>query len=398
MVVDAAYPYIRVAIDTRGLQPKASRAFGNVGIVGSTGGHGTAVPNVPVLIGSDAEARRKLATTDSAGAVSAAGNLYTSVRTALLQDPAPSRIYAVATDDSSGSPNYASALATLAPVEVQLVCLALETDVGEAGPPATNLLALRSHVESVSADGKKRIGVAMVDPDLAVPGDSTFASEAEKTYGAIKSGVSRMVLVAARVPKENGVPKYDVAAAATGAMAGYRPHISVLMKQVRQLSIPLERQFSPSEIKQISEKYMIPVFDPELIPGAGLYLGAGRTYTKDMTKLYVDIVRVLDDIEFRLKAGLIGAIGNVRIDRLGMQTLSSRIDSILSPLERQRVIADYSIYIPMLSILKKEEEARTPDEATMVTTSRVDRRVEVILSVTYGPAVHVLELNVALKA
>ena len=398
MAVTAAYPYVVVRIDTRGLQPKAARAVGNIGIVGDANGNGTAVPNIPVLISSESDARKYFATTDAAGAITGSGPLYRSVRTALMQDPAPSRVYAVATKDVGGDPDYAGALAVLASREVQFVLLAEETDVGAVGPPLTKLKALKDHVESVSADGNRRIGVAMVDPALNVAAGKTFAEAADDKYGDLRSDNSRMMLVAGRVEVDpNGVPENDLAAAVGGTIAGYQPHISALLKQVRGVQIPIHLQFSPSEIKEISEVEVIPLIDPELIPGAGLFLGCGRTYTTDTSKLYIDIVRTLDHIEFQLKAGLIGSIGDVRIDRAGMQTLAGRIDAILSPLKRQQMIDEYSIFIPLLPILERQEIERTADETGQVTTARLDRRVEVLLSITYGPQVHVLDLQVALK-
>jgi hypothetical protein len=390
MTIAAEFPFIRVRIDTSGLMPTAKRATGNVGIVGDAGGFGSAVPNVPVLIGSEAEARTAFADTDASGAVTGSGRLYESIRTALTQDPAPSRIYAVATADNAGNPDYAAGLASLAAAPVQLVSLANETD-------PTLLGFLKDHVEGVSADGDRRIGVAMVDPDLAVGAGETFADNADDAYTALKSDVSRMVLLAARVTTTAGVPDDDVATAAMASMAGYPPHISVLMKQVRGVKIPVERQFSGSEIKQLAEKFIIPVIDPELIPGEGLYLGSARSYTTDVTRLYVDIVRVLDDIEFRLKAGLIGSIGNVRIDRLGMQGLKSRFDGILSPLETGRVIAGYSVDIPVLPILEAAEAVRTPGQIEVLGDARTSRVVEVIVSVTYAGAVHFLDVSLALK-
>jgi hypothetical protein len=390
MTIAAEFPFIRVRIDTSGLMPTAKRATGNVGIVGDAGGFGSAVANVPVLIGSEAEARTAFATTDASGAVTASGRLYESIRSALLQDPAPSRIYAVATADDAGTPDYAAALASLAAAPVQLVSLANETD------PAS-LVFLKDHVEGVSADGDRRIGVAMVDPDLAVAAGETFADQADDAYGDVQSDVSRMVLVAARVTTTGGVPDDDVATAAMAAMAGYPPHISVLMKQIRGVKIPVERQFSGSEIKQLAEKFIIPVIDPELIPGEGLYLGSARAYTTDVSRLYVDIVRVLDDIEFRLKAGLIGSIGNVRIDRLGMQGLKARFDGILGPLQSARVIDSYSVEIPILPILEAAEAVRTPGQVAVLGDARTSRVVEVIVSVTYAGAVHFLDVSLALK-
>ena len=392
MSVTAEYPFIQVTIDTRGLQPVAKRAVGNVAVVGDAGGFGTAVANVPVMVGSEAEARTLFADTDASGAITNSGRLYASLKTVLQQDPAPSRVYAVATADAGGDPDYAAALSSLAAAPVQFVCLANETD-------ADQLEVLKDHIETVSADGNRRIGVAMVDPALAVGAGETFAGNADDTYGDIKSDLSRMVLAAARVPVDgNGLPETDVAAAVMGTIAGYDVHISVLMKQVRGPKIPVERQFTASEIKQLAEVFIIPIIDPDLVPGEGLFLGSGRAYTTDTSRLYVDIVRTLDQIEFLLKAGLIGSIGNVRIDRLGMQALKSRFDGILQPLMSSRVIADYSVDIPLLPILEAEEAARTPGQAATLTDARTSRVVEVLLSVVYAGAVHFLDINLALKA
>ncbi|MBH0053122.1 MULTISPECIES: hypothetical protein [unclassified Salinibacterium] len=390
-MVLAAYPYIKVTIDTRGLQPRATRAVGNIGIVGSTGGAGSATPNLPLLVTSEQDARVAFATTNPAGAIAASGRLYKSVATLLRQDPAPSRVYAVPTDDSGGTPDYSSALVALEAADVQFVLLAGEYDVDALG-------ALADHVENVSNSGKRRIAVAAVDPELDTSGADNYAAGVEAEYGSIKSDSSRMLLVAARTGTDADGVHGDAAAAACGTVAGYAPHISILMKQVRGLDIALQDQFSASDISQLSEGFIVPIIDPELIVGDGLYLGAGRAYTSNTEQLYIDIVRVLDDIEYRLKAGLIGAIGNVRIDRLGIQTLTSRLDGILAPLKSGRVIDDYSIYIPIVPTLAKEEADRSPGEATVLTDTRLNRTVEVLLSVTYAGSIHTLDVQLALKA
>jgi hypothetical protein len=392
MSVTAEYPFIQVTIDTRGLQPAARRAVGNVAVVGDSGGFGTAVANVPVMVGSEAEARTLFATTDASGAVTASGRLYDSLKTVLAQDPAPSRVYAVATADDGGDPDYAAGLSAVAAAPVQFVCLANETD-------AAALEVLKDHIETVSADGNRRIGVGMVDPELTVAAGQTFAGAADAAYADVKSDLSRMIMAAARVPVDgDGRPETDVAAAVMGTIAGYDVHISVLMKQVRGPRIPIERQFTPSEIKQLAEVFMIPIIDPELVPGEGLFLGSGRCYTTDTSRLYPDIVRFLDHAEFLLKAGLIGSIGNVRIDRLGMQALKSRFDAIMQPLLSSNVIAGYTVDIPLLPILEAEEAARTPGQAATLTDARTSRVVEVLLSIVYAGAVHFLDINLALKA
>ncbi|WP_420451188.1 hypothetical protein [Ilumatobacter sp.] len=387
MTVTAEFPFINVTIDTRGLQPLAKRSTGNVAIVGDAAGHGTGQENVPVMVGSEAEARNLFATTNAAGAVTDAGRLYESIVTVLQQDPAPGRIFAVATEDT----DYVSGLASIAAAPVQFVCLANETD------PAA-IEQLHDHIEAVSADGNRRIGVGMVDPALPVAAGETFAGNADAAYTAAKSDTGRMILAAAKVPVVGGFPETDVAAAVMGTVAGYDVHISTLMKQIRGVGIPIERQFGPSEIKQCAEAFIAPLIDPELIPGEGLFIGSGRAYTTDTSRLYPDIVRTLDHIEFLLKAGLIGSIGNVRIDRLGMQALASKFDGILQPLMTKRIIADYRVDIPLLGILAAEEAARTPGQSATLTDARTSRVVEVILSVTYAGAVHFLDINLALTA
>ncbi|MCM2422904.1 MULTISPECIES: hypothetical protein [unclassified Streptomyces] len=403
--VTAEYPYIKVTIDTRGLQPLARRAVGNIAIVGSKGGFGSAEANVPVQIGSAAEARDMLAKTDGTGAITNGGKdvgpLYRAVLAALLQNPAPTRVYAVPTADTpveggaadTTTPDYSAALTAAEALSVQFVCLAGETS-------ATQLAKLKDHVETVSKAGDARMGVAMVDPMLTTSAEHTFASAAQTAYGTLKSDSGRMILVAARVRKgADGEPPVDVAAAATGAIAGYPPESSVLMKQVSGVRIPLAQQFGGSEIKQLAEAYIIPLIDPELIPGEGLYFGSGRTFnTGGSAPLYVDTVRVVDQIDFMLKAGLIGSIGETRIDRLGLQGLRSRIDGILGPLVTSGVIAAYGIDIPLLPILETEEATRSPGQASTLTAARTERVVEVLLSVTYAGSIHFLDIQLALKA
>jgi hypothetical protein len=189
----------------------------------------------------------------------------------------------------------------------------------------------------------------------------------------------------------------DAATAAMAAIAGYQPHVSPGLKLVRGVQIPLAAQYGPAEITGLSEAGVVPLIDPALVPGTGLHLAEGRTFTSDESLLFIDIVRTLDDIEFRLKAGLIGAIGDARITRSGMTQLKSRFDAILGPLQRGAVIDAYEVRIPVLDILSIPEAARSAADNAEVATARANRRVEVQVSVTYGPAVHRLLVTLAPK-
>jgi hypothetical protein len=383
----AAFPFIEVTIDTSDLAPVAQRSPGVVAVVGITpsgADGGETPPSTPRQVSTLDEAATHFAKRRRDGTV-AETPLSSSLALAMAQDPKPSKIYGVRAEAG----NYAAALASLEAVDdVTFVSLAREVDVG-APSPATGLHALKAHVESVSSDGNKRIGVAMVDPATAK--SATYVTDLLNAVGSLRSDQSRMVLIAAR----GGTG--DVATAAMAAIAGYPPEASILLRAVRGISIPIEQQYSPSEIKELSEADIVPIIDPVLIPGESLHFAEGRCFTSDTHLLYVDIVRVLDDIDFRLKAGLIGAVGDSRITKQGLTELRLRTEGILGPLQRAAVVDAFTISIPVLDVLNVPESARTPTDTEIVRRARETRSVDMLVTVVYGPAVHRLKVTLAPK-
>lgn len=380
-----AYPFVDVRLDLTGIQPTAQRAPGVIAVVG-VANTGEAPVNEPLTVGSLADAAAKFASVDADGVVTPTP-LYRSLAIALAQDPRPTKVYGVkvAPDD------YAAGLAALeAADDVRFVSLAEEVAVGaprsDENPP-TGLHALKAHCEAMSADGLKRIGVAMLDPDVAK--SPTYVAEISEAVAGLKSTSSRMIMVAGR-----GVDG-DAATAAMSAIAGHAPHISAVLKTVRGLSIPVAEQYAPTEIVGLSEENIIPIIDPALIVGESLHLAEGRCFTTLGDLLYVDLVRVLDDVEFRLKAGLIGLVGSARITLAGLTRVATRASGILGALQRSNVIADYAVDIPVLDVLRIPESSRTPTDDQIVTTARANREVDVFVSVTYGPAVHRLKVTLA---
>jgi hypothetical protein len=389
--IEAAFPFIEVTIDTSELRPVAQRSPSVVAVVGVTPSGapgGDAQLNTPIQVSTLDDAATLFARKKQDGTV-AETPLYSSLALALEQDPKPSRIYGVRAEAGK----YAAALAGLeAADDVTFVSLAREVDVGAAATDAaaaTGLLALKAHVEAISAGGNKRIGVAMVDP--ARQKSATYVKDLLTAVTPLRSDSSRMVLVAARGATG------DVATAAMAAMAGFPPQASILLKPVRGVTIPIEQQYSPSEIKALSEGNVVPIIDPALIPGESLHFAEGRCFTSNADLLYVDIVRVLDDIDFRLKAGLVGAVGDARITKPGLTALGLRTEGILGPLQRAAVIDRFTVSIPVLDILNVPESARTPTDTAIVTTARASRSVDMLVTVVYGPAVHRLKVTLAPK-
>jgi hypothetical protein len=387
MTVTVAYPFVDVRIDTRDLAPVAQRSPGVIAVVGKTPAANVQVPaNVPTVIDNDAIALELFGENVNApGVAPNATPLTLSLRDAMKQDPRPSKVYGVRVDAAG---NYAAALTSLeARDDVTFVALANEVAVGAASAPgaaATGLMALSEHIESMAAAGSKRIGVAMVDPGTAR--SPTYAADVLNTMAPLRNSRDRMIVVAAR--NATG----DAAAATMGMIAGFEPQVSAVLKQVRGVTIPLESQFSASEITALSVGGINPIIDPILIPGPGFYLGDGRTFgSGDLT--YIDIVRVLDDIEFQLKAGLVGLIGDARITRAGMTQLKCRVDGILGVYKRQAVIDDYSIRIPVGEILDRPSSTWSAADQADVVRARQNRTVPLFVIVAYGPAVHLLRIT-----
>ncbi|MBS0174568.1 MAG: hypothetical protein JSR64_11075 [Nitrospira sp.] len=387
--VAAAFPFIEVKIDTSGLTPIATRSPGVIAIVGKTpdgADGGSAALNEPQVIDTLDQAANLFAR-KVAGVVTET-TLYKSLKTAMLQDPKPSKIYGVRIKD-----NYAAGLAALEGLDdVTFVSLAAESDIGvvAAGTnPPTNLTALKAHVENMSAQGNKRIGVAMVSPATAK--SDNYVSDVATALAPLKSDSSRMVIIAARGAS------IDAATAAMAAIAGFEPHISTVLKRVRDVTLPLLSQYGPSEIKGLSEAGIIPLIDPAMIVGEGLHMAEGRTFTTDASLLFIDTVRTLDDIDFRLKAGLIGQIGDARITKSGMTSVKIQVEAILGPLLRRNVIAGFTVDIPVLNVLNLPESTWSATDRAIVVDARSNRIVDLLVTVTYGPAVHRLKVTLAPK-
>jgi hypothetical protein len=373
--------------------PVAQRSPGVIAIVGKTpagADGGVAPPNTAVEIDTLDDAVTNFAKKNADGTV-AETTLYKSIALAFLQNPKPSKICGVRVDGD----HYAAALAGLEGVaDVTFVSLANEVDVGSpAGAnPATGLQALKAHVESMSSQGLNRIGVAMVDP--ATPKSPTYAADIVNHVTApntLKSDTSRMIMVAARGASG------DVATAAMAAIAGYSPQTSIVLKPIAGISIASDKRYSPGEIIALSNANIIPIIHPALITGDTLTFGEGRLFTTNFSLLFVDLVRVIDDANFKLQAGLIGLIGDARITKAGLTLLKAQISGILDQMVATAEIDDYQVDVPILSILQTPDTTWTAADSQRVTDARSNRLIDAVATIKIGPAFTHLLLNVAVK-
>jgi len=195
--------------------------------------------------------------------------------------------------------------------------------------------------------------------------------------------INRMVMVAHKSDD-------DAAACVAGVIGGYQPHISLLLKQVQ---ISMDTQFSDSEIDAFNTARINWLTDPTLIPSKGSFLGEGYTLGADQP--YIDVVRVIDDVSFNLKASLIRSIGNLRISRSGLRALVSQMTAVLQDYLQREVVDEYDVLLPLLVLLDKAPASLTDTELQQIHNARVARTVDVLVAVKYAGAIH--RLNITLK-
>jgi len=368
-----AVRYITVTPVAKTFSP-ATRSFGDIAVIGSAPAAATGPVNTPIAVTNPDSVADKSNPGGKDKPIDDPawfqGDLGNSVRLAFAQTPGPTTVYAVRL--SAGANALADALATVAKMDVQLVTMANKPLENTAASKA-DIEALASHVNTVSntgGDGKERIGVAMLKKGGVDPGVVTAGMS-----------INRMVLVAHNSDA-------DAAAAVAGTIAGYEPHISLLLKQV---NISLDTLFSDSEIDAFNAARINWLTDPTLLPGKGLYMGEAYTLSAQMP--YIDIIRTIDDISFRLKASLIQSIGNLRISRSGLRALVSQMTAVLEPLRQREVIEGYTVFLPALVLLDKDPVKLTDAELAQINAIQNARTVDSVVTVDYAGAIHRLNIT-----
>ena len=122
-------------------------------------------------------------------------------------------------------------------------------------------------------------------------------------------------------------------------------------------------------------------------------MGEGYTLGTDLP--YIDVVRTIDDISFKLKARLIRSIGKLRVSRSGLRALVSQITAVLEPLRQREVMEGYDVFFPLLVLLDKDPSSLTNAEIQQISNGQYDLTVVAIVSVYYAGAIQ--RLNITLK-
>ncbi|MEJ3748613.1 hypothetical protein WEI85_35700 [Actinomycetes bacterium KLBMP 9797] len=339
------------------------RPTGNVAILGAAT---SGTDNTPVQVVSPSAAA-------TAFGVPAGSALTRALQLAFQQSPGPAQVWGVKTGTDP-----AAALTAVEELNVQFVVLANTTLVTATAAAEGAITKLAAHVAAVSnsgGEGRERMAVVML------PKGST---DRALITGGLAS--ERVVYIAHKSDQ-------DAAAAVAGTIAGYPPHVSMLLKQVAISSAP----FTSAEVDALngSETFSSGpagqgvnwLTTPALIPGGGVYLGEGYT-GNPAGKKYIDVVRTVDDISFRLKARLIRSVGSLRISRSGLRSLVVQLEAVLDPLVADGVIESHEIIVPILDLLDADPATLTPAQLQAVSDAQTNRVVEVLAAVDYAGAVH----------
>lgn len=120
----------------------------------------------------------------------------------------------------------------------------------------------------------------------------------------------------------------------------------------------------------------------------------GEGYTGNPAgKKFIDVVRTIDDVSFRLKARLINSIGTLRISRSGLRSLIAQMEAVLDPLVSNEVIESYEVIIPVLILLDKDPSTLTDAQLQEIHDTQAQRLVQVLIAVVYAGAIHRLAIT-----
>jgi hypothetical protein len=289
--------------------------------------------------------------------------------------------------------------------QINIVCLSSNTN-------PDNITALRTHVETASPNDaggggiRPRIGVAMLPmggirnaSGLLTNNFSDWKTEEEATNNLpspMNWSSSRTVFVAADSPD-------DIASAAAGVIAGVDPWVSLILKPVNGIGIngdlsdnAISTYLSPSD-RNLNQPHVIPILHPDFLAGSGPVMGEGFTADGTGQRLYIDIVRTIDDIAFRLKAALTSpqVIGTLRINRSGLRVLVAIVRATLKARVAAGEIDDFEVDIPIQALVEADPSTLTADQQQQLQQVQNSRQLAFNISVTYSGAIH--QLVVTLK-
>jgi hypothetical protein len=313
------------------------------------------------------------------------------------------QVWAFSLDPAQQSFDASAAFSDFSNRAIDIVCLSADSNPDD-------ITALKNHVEASSPNDaggggiRPRIGVAMLPMGgiFDANGNITNKFSDWKTEEQVQKNLpspmnwssSRMVLVAANSPD-------DIAAAAAGVIAGVDPWVSLILKPVNGIGIngmlsdqSIQTFLAPSQ-SNLAQPHVIPIVRPDFLAGSGPVMGEGFSADGTGQRLYIDIVRTIDDIAYQIKATLTSpqVIGTLRINRPGLRVLTSIIRAMLKARVAIGEIDDFAIDIPIQALTEKDPAQLSADEQQQLQQVQNSRQLALNISVTYAGAIHQLVIT-----
>jgi hypothetical protein len=303
-------------------------------------------------------------------------------------------------DPAQQPPDFTLAFNDFANRQINIVCLSSDSNPGD-------ITTLKDRVEQASPNDaggggtRPRIGVAMLPMGGITDANGNLTNKfsdwktKEEQQNNLPSPMnwasSRMAFVVANSPD-------DIASAAAGVIAGVDPWISLILKPVNGIGIngdlsdqAINIYFHPDQ-NNLTQPHVIPIVHPDFLAGSGPVMGEGFSADGTGQRLYVDIVRTIDDIAFRLKATLTSpqVIGTLRINRPGLRVLVAIVEAMLKGRVAAGEIDDFAIDIPIQALTEMDPTQLTPAQRQQLQQVQNGRQLAFNISVTYAGAIHQL--------
>jgi hypothetical protein len=155
--------------------------------------------------------------------------------------------------------------------------------------------------------------------------------------------------------------------------------------------------FTGAQITALEEAHINVLVNPVYLSGTSFVLSSDQTLGTEVGGInFIDTRRVIDDIAYKLKAGLTdpSIIGNVSINKPGLAIVLGRLSGILQKAVNSGEIEEYVLNFPIINALAKPTNSRSPVEVELISGSRTRRGIAGEASIVYAGVLHTIDISV----
>ena len=132
----------------------------------------------------------------------------------------------------------------------------------------------------------------------------------------------------------------------------------------------------------------------EFVFGENYAFSESFTLSNDGFKKYIDAMRVIDDVSFKVRATLTNPaiLGTIKLATPpGMARLRVTINRLFNSLVASGEIDSYSVLIPGEEIVNKPTSQRSASELATLQAMITERKFRLVVDIKYSGSVHYLD-------